>query len=52
MKVGYVRVSTTEQNTARQESLMESLGVEKIYIEKVKGYKIVREVMILYEGQI
>ena len=37
MKVGYVRVSTTEQNTARQESLMESLGVEKIYIEKVSG---------------
>ena len=37
MKVGYVRVSTMEQNTARQESLMESLGVEKIYIEKVSG---------------
>jgi len=37
VKVGYVRVSTTEQNTARQESLMESLGVEKIYIEKVSG---------------
>ena len=37
MKVGYVRVSTTEQNTARQESLMESLGVEKIYIEKISG---------------
>ena len=37
MKVVYVRVSTMEQNTARQESLMESLGVEKIYIEKVSG---------------
>jgi len=37
MKVGYIRVSTTEQNTARQESLMESLGVEKIYIEKISG---------------
>lgn len=37
MKVGYIRVSTIEQNTARQESLMESLGVEKIYIEKVSG---------------
>jgi DNA invertase Pin-like site-specific DNA recombinase len=35
--VGYVRVSTTEQNTARQEFLMESLGVEKIYIEKISG---------------
>ena len=37
MKVGYVRVSTTEQNTARQESLMESLGVDKIFIDKVSG---------------
>ena len=37
MKVGYIRVSTIEQNTARQESLMESLGVEKIYIEKISG---------------
>ena len=27
MKVGYVRVSTTDQNTARQEVLMEELGV-------------------------
>lgn len=37
MKVGYVRVSTEEQNTARQEVLMEELGVEKIYMEKVSG---------------
>ena len=37
MKVGYVRVSTEEQNTARQEALMEKLGVEKIFIEKVSG---------------
>ena len=37
MRVGYVRVSTTEQNTARQEVLMEQLGVERIYIEKVSG---------------
>lgn len=37
MKVGYVRVSTVEQNTARQEVLMEQLGVEKIYIERVSG---------------
>lgn len=26
MKVGYVRVSTAEQNTARQEILMKQLG--------------------------
>jgi DNA invertase Pin-like site-specific DNA recombinase len=37
MRVGYIRVSTTEQNTARQEVLLEQLGVEKIYIEKVSG---------------
>jgi len=37
MKVGYVRVSTTEQNPARQEELMKSFGVEKIYAEKMSG---------------
>lgn len=37
MKVGYVRVSTAEQNTIRQEILMKELGVEKVYIEKVSG---------------
>ena len=26
MKIGYVRVSTAEQNTIRQEKLMEELG--------------------------
>ena len=37
MKVGYVRVSTKEQNTARQELLMEELGVERIFVDKVSG---------------
>lgn len=37
MKVGYIRVSTVEQNTARQEVLMEQLGVQKVYIDKVSG---------------
>ena len=37
MKVGYVRVSTEEQNTIRQENLMKELGVEKVYIEKISG---------------
>lgn len=37
MKVGYVRVSTTEQNPARQMELMKSLGVEKVYHEKRSG---------------
>ena len=39
MKIGYVRVSSTDQNTARQEELMERLGVDKVYIEKVSGKK-------------
>lgn len=37
MKVGYIRVSTTEQNTARQEVMMQELGVEKVYIDKISG---------------
>lgn len=34
MQVGYVRVSTIEQNTARQEVLMQELGVERVFIDK------------------
>lgn len=37
MKIGYIRVSTTEQNTARQEVLMQDLGVDEIYIDKASG---------------
>lgn len=37
MKVGYVRVSTVEQNPARQLELMSQLGVEKVYTDKVSG---------------
>lgn len=37
MKVGYVRVSTEEQNTARQEVIMQELDVERVYLEKVSG---------------
>ncbi len=37
MKIGYVRVSTKEQNTARQEELMKLLGVDRVYIEKMSG---------------
>ena len=37
MRVGYVRVSTAEQNPARQMELMKSLGVEKVYHEKRSG---------------
>lgn len=37
MKVGYIRVSTTEQNTARQEVIMENLKVEKLFREELSG---------------
>ena len=37
VKIGYVRASTTDQNTARQEVLMESLGVDQVYIDRVSG---------------
>lgn len=37
MKVGYVRVSTKEQNTIRQDELMKQLGVEKVYTDKISG---------------
>lgn len=35
MKVGYIRVSTEEQNTGRQEVAMND--VEKVFIEKISG---------------
>lgn len=34
-RIGYIRVSTEEQNTARQETQMQDL--DKLYIEKVSG---------------
>ena len=37
MKVGYVRISTKEQNTARQDELMKGLGVEKVYTDRMSG---------------
>jgi len=38
-KIGYARVSTTEQNLDRQLDLLRSCGVEKIYTEKMSGTK-------------
>ena len=35
MRVGYVRVSTEEQNTTRQELAMKD--AEKVFIEKISG---------------
>ena len=37
MKIGYVRISTKDQNTARQDVLMEQLGVEKVFTDKLSG---------------
>ena len=37
LKIGYVRVSTQEQNTARQEVLMKDLGVTEVYIDRMSG---------------
>lgn len=37
MKIGYIRVSTEEQNTMRQEVLMDDLGVDEIFMDKASG---------------
>lgn len=37
MKVGYIRVSTREQNTVRQDEMMRQLGVEKVYTDRLSG---------------
>jgi DNA invertase Pin-like site-specific DNA recombinase len=37
MKIGYIRVSTIEQHTDRQDDRMEQEGVEKIFTEKISG---------------
>ena len=42
MRIGYIRVSSAEQNTARQEVLMEELGVDEVYIDRTSGKDINR----------
>ena len=37
MKIGYIRISTTDQNTARQEVMMKELGVEQVFIDRMSG---------------
>ena len=37
MKIGYLRVSTVDQNEARQIEAMKADGVEKIYMDKKSG---------------
>lgn len=40
MKIGYVRVSTEEQNEARQIEALNALGIEKLFIDKTSGKSI------------
>lgn len=37
VKIGYIRISATDQNAARQEVLMKELGVEQVYIDRMSG---------------
>ena len=37
MRVGYARVSTKEQNEARQIKAFEEKGIEKIFLDKMSG---------------
>lgn len=34
MKIGYIRVSTTEQNSIRKEVLLKEFGVDELFIDK------------------
>lgn len=36
-KIGYIRVSTAEQETGRQEELMQQIGVDKVFVDKATG---------------
>jgi DNA invertase Pin-like site-specific DNA recombinase len=42
MKIGYVRVSTKDQNEARQIASMHEAGVDKIYMDKQSGKNFAR----------
>lgn len=37
MKIAYIRVSTKEQNTDRQEEALKAHGIKKVFIEKISG---------------
>jgi len=47
MKVGYVRVSTIEQNEGRQIKKMNEMNIEKIYIEKISAKDINSRIELL-----
>lgn len=37
MKIGYIRCSSATQNTLRQEVLMQELGADEVFIDKISG---------------
>ena len=37
MLIGYIRVSTQDQNPERQIAMMQELGIEELYIDKASG---------------
>lgn len=57
MKVGYIRISSVEQNTARQDVLMQELGVEKVFTDKCSGkntdrHELIKMLDFVREGDI
>ena len=42
MRIGYIRVSTAEQNTIRQEVLMRELEVDELFIDRASGKRLDR----------
>ena len=43
MKIGYIRVSTDDQNIERQEQEMKNIGVERIFADKCSGKTMARD---------
>jgi len=37
MKIGYIRVSSEDQNIERQEVIMQELGVDRVFVDKISG---------------
>lgn len=37
MNIGYIRVSSADQNIARQKTAMDKLGMDKIFVDKASG---------------